>query len=467
MSAIIKNIQEDLIDFIDSNKSIDEIKCDEYISNNKKHINEIIYKILVSLSNIYRYHTVNLRDRVVNRIIIYLNHIIKYIIEVINNSKKVLNRITNYYKEELNKCNRITELYEGEYIDIKNKYVYYSSDNFIEYCENIIELKNIIDCGELDDLIEERRIVIKKLNNKDKLEKLKERERFHFANREDAVAQFNRQGIKYIDDDKNEYMNIYDDQFFNSEDYKIYKSLKKKMKELTRRKDKIIGLWSGCNDYKFTDYDALNFHIYFHRYLINRDTVYYLFEFNSKIISFFNSKNIFYREVIEDNFIVEDPVINIMREDDIDTFQDYISLNNLSVNKKVHEVDINNIFIYEDNIGCRDRFTLLELSCYYSATKIFKYILLNKNHNINELKICFELSLYTNNAEIIHILENEIKNNSIYNELALTICAKGFNNKIFEYILHKINKKDINKIRHNLYKRNMYNYIAEDILKDI
>lgn len=116
INNLMLNIQEDLINFIDFDILIEEINFE-----NDLYINEIIYKILITLSDISKHHNTINHDKLIDRIILYIDDARYFITKIMKSSQSTVNRIMNNLKK----------LFDG----------YISS---IDRLKNLKEYKNII-----------------------------------------------------------------------------------------------------------------------------------------------------------------------------------------------------------------------------------------------------------------------------------------------------------------------------------
>ena len=121
------------------------------------------------------------------------------------------------------------------------------------------------------------------------------------------------------------------------------------------------------------------------------------------------------------------PIISIIREDDINSLQSYISMNNYDIDQKIGRslFDVHVIL---------QKSTPLEISAFFGSLNCFKF-LLNKSKTIN-FKRLLSLSFSSGNYDIIHIIENECHDEKIKkNNECLYNAILYFNNDLIEYIL--------------------------------
>ena len=120
------------------------------------------------------------------------------------------------------------------------------------------------------------------------------------------------------------------------------------------------------------------------------------------------------------------PFAKIIREDDIDTFQEYVSQNNIRINGSINTgvYESCNLFAAETH-----EVTIIDYAAYYGSINIFKFLIMNGARVTNSTKIS---AIVGGNLEIIHILEQE---NSAFNQFCLTIAIIYNQNDIFDYLI--------------------------------
>lgn len=121
------------------------------------------------------------------------------------------------------------------------------------------------------------------------------------------------------------------------------------------------------------------------------------------------------------------PIVSIIRKDDTDSLQSYISMNNYNINLQIKRSLFDVHVILENS-------TALEISAFFGSIQCFKF-LLNKSKNINYKKL-LSFAFAGGNYDIIHIIENECHHEEIKkNNECLHNAILYFNNDLIEYIL--------------------------------
>ncbi|KAK8887616.1 hypothetical protein M9Y10_038668 [Tritrichomonas musculus] len=122
------------------------------------------------------------------------------------------------------------------------------------------------------------------------------------------------------------------------------------------------------------------------------------------------------------------PIVEFIKNDDLNSLQSYISLNNFDIDQKIKK-SLFDVHVILPNS------TPLEISSFFGSINCFKF-LINKSQNVNYRRL-LSLSFAGGNYDIIHIIEKEIhdiesmkKNNScLYNAILY------FHNDLIEYVI--------------------------------
>ncbi|OHS98965.1 hypothetical protein TRFO_34650 [Tritrichomonas foetus] len=114
-------------------------------------------------------------------------------------------------------------------------------------------------------------------------------------------------------------------------------------------------------------------------------------------------------------------IANIIRSDNIDEFQAYLSQTNIGINYIIP----NSIFEVSTFIK---HVTMLEYSAFYSSQNIFKFLLLNGAKITKKLP---EYAVAGGNYEIIHLCEQY---NCVFTEKSLAVAVEFHHNEIFDYL---------------------------------
>lgn len=114
-------------------------------------------------------------------------------------------------------------------------------------------------------------------------------------------------------------------------------------------------------------------------------------------------------------------LIELIKSDDISSFQEFISHTNVDINTKIN--------INSFKIDKTYNPSLIELSCFFGSLQIFKFLLMN---NATRWKMLPNYALAGGNYEIIHILEREnVKFDKIE---VISEAIKFHRNDVVEYL---------------------------------
>ena len=150
------------------------------------------------------------------------------------------------------------------------------------------------------------------------------------------------------------------------------------------------------------------------------------------------------KEGENDNYICE-----LIRKDSIDEFVQYVNKKNYSIGSTIESsIFETNSFLIKKQIESNEsqnKLTLIKYALFFGSFQIFKYLQLNGVEFTPEL---FKYAIHGKNAEIIHILEENQKNNQNEINEYLEESIKCHHNDITNYLLDKyfrIEEKDSNR----------------------
>lgn len=112
----------------------------------------------------------------------------------------------------------------------------------------------------------------------------------------------------------------------------------------------------------------------------------------------------------------------IIRNDDIDSFQSYVSKLNFNLNGNIPKSK------YEISFYLKSSTSLIEYAAFYGSLKIFKFLWMNNVHISDQLR---EFAVSGGNYEIVHILERKQVN---FDEDCLNKAIQYHHNEIARYI---------------------------------
>lgn len=122
------------------------------------------------------------------------------------------------------------------------------------------------------------------------------------------------------------------------------------------------------------------------------------------------------------------PLVQLIKEDKINEFQDFISKNNYNIE---NEIPQSHFEMHQILFNAKP----IEYAAFFGSINIFKF-LLNKDNNINFGNL-LEYAIAGGNIDIIHIIENESHDDDIKsNQRLLELAILYMNNELIEYIVH-------------------------------
>lgn len=508
ISIMMCSIQENIIDYINNNT--DKVTFGEIVFNGDYrvfdkyiNINEIVYRTLLTLSHLSKYFTTKNNEQITERIISYLSDIYEYIEHIIEKSNNKIYKILELHDQTIDtgvfdKLEIIEKLYDydeffnddlfrddsyhgsphefmedfydldeiGDWDRKRDQVTWYlkggvekdkSSFTLENYSLTIEDLIKYVDKGLINSLVEalEENKNIYKGIDRDIINRCD----IEIDTKED-MKKYNSDYNEYEDEFNDEYSEIdyfkmYDVDFYCCEGFNRYFHCNSRNAYLTTKKCLVLYWYELCKKYHVdNEMDVLNLYRTFNEYFVSDEVIQCLFKHNDKIIDFFDV------DKDKKNIIEENLLVDIIRNDDINKFQEYISLNNIPLNETIYSNQINNFYplLYSDI-----KYDLLSLSVYYGSIKIFKYIMLNNTEKIiNHTKI-IQLAIQSRNYEILHILVNELKvelNDITY----LRVAILTYDEKMFYYILNNYNHSEFIKIYNEIYGISN-NYIFDEKLK--
>ena len=127
------------------------------------------------------------------------------------------------------------------------------------------------------------------------------------------------------------------------------------------------------------------------------------------------------------------PIVQLIKDDNIDAFQDFISKNNYDIEKSIPHSSFE---IHIQLLNAKP----IEYAAYFGSINCFKFLLM-KDNNINYINLLV-FAFCGGNIDIIHIIENESHNESIKSNHKLLYCAILFmNNDLIDYVVHSYHIK--------------------------
>lgn len=135
-------------------------------------------------------------------------------------------------------------------------------------------------------------------------------------------------------------------------------------------------------------------------------------------------------------------VSKLIRDDDIENFQLFISNTNLDFDSKIQSS------VFESNTLINQMPTLIEYSAFFGSINIFKFLLLQleKQNYFNEdsekkLKKLYEYSIVGGCFEIIHIVEGINSNLNLIDRHCIKLAISYHQNKIADYLFENSDSK--------------------------
>lgn len=149
----------------------------------------------------------------------------------------------------------------------------------------------------------------------------------------------------------------------------------------------------------------------------------------------------------------ESYICQLIRQDLLDEFDEYINKSNTSLKSSIKPS------IYETNqFLIRKELTLIQYAAFYGSIKIFRYLLLN---NVELDKSLWLYAIHSNDAQLIHLLEENIKDvtNNDY-KIFYEEAAKCHHNNIADYFMNNFLDNQ------NLYVGQLMKYCNFNLVND-
>ena len=146
------------------------------------------------------------------------------------------------------------------------------------------------------------------------------------------------------------------------------------------------------------------------------------------------------------------PICKIIWEDLIDDFIIYLNKNNISIESIIYPS------IYETNeylIGKNPR--LIEYAAFYGSIQIFQYLKVNGARMYANI---YEYVVHSNNAEVFHIIQENVKYDSCLHSLKESI--KSHHNAVSKYIIENLFDGDFSDISLDIIKSFNYSVMNEN-----
>ncbi|OHT09620.1 hypothetical protein TRFO_21422 [Tritrichomonas foetus] len=118
-----------------------------------------------------------------------------------------------------------------------------------------------------------------------------------------------------------------------------------------------------------------------------------------------------------------DEIYQIIKEDDVNKLQEYISSKNFDINTTIPES-------YEEFHIMTKWIYLVQYAAYFGAIKCFKFLFMNQSHEFNDTII--EYAVAGGNFDIIHLIETKEE----YTSEHLNIAIEFMHDDLLDYIHH-------------------------------
>lgn len=147
---------------------------------------------------------------------------------------------------------------------------------------------------------------------------------------------------------------------------------------------------------------------------------------------------------IEDNNDLKfNQIIDILKNDELETFIDFVSMNEINIDLfkfSIDDLNINEKYLFLELFEKIEQISLIEFAVMFGSEFIFKYLIANKV-SIQNFSLISQLAVFSNNFNIIHILEDL---NVHYDFSSLKIAIKCHHKELTEYIFSNyINFKEL------------------------
>ena len=169
-----------------------------------------------------------------------------------------------------------------------------------------------------------------------------------------------------------------------------------------------------------------------------------LLEQNSNIFNNFNEN----RKIGENDSYI----CSLIREDSVEEFIAYVNRINLKLTTTIsHSIFETNIFLIE-----QEKTSLIEYSAFFGSIQIFQYLLFN---NVEPTPSLWLYAIHSNNAELIHLLEeNNVEPEDENYEIILLEAIKCHHNEIANYIKLNMIDQNIEKSKKMKFIEKVFDY---------
>ena len=147
-------------------------------------------------------------------------------------------------------------------------------------------------------------------------------------------------------------------------------------------------------------------------------------------------------------------ICELLREDKMNAFVDYVNRNDIKLRK--FEIELS---IFETNPLLYRKVSLIQYASFFGSINIFTYLILNRC-SIDESLLVY--ALHSNNVKLINLIENLVNFN---NEICLFESMQCHNIDLCEHFLSKMSDDDFDFVNLYAIKFHNYQYISDDLDK--
>ncbi|OHS97658.1 hypothetical protein TRFO_09381 [Tritrichomonas foetus] len=148
----------------------------------------------------------------------------------------------------------------------------------------------------------------------------------------------------------------------------------------------------------------------------------------------YNHRSFIYRTPKEEklnNLHTNSPIVNFIKEDDVDSLQDLINQKNLGVNDQIERG-------YDETDRSLYNCLPIHFAAYFGSVKCFKYLLNNTDQN--HFSSLLKYAVIGGNYDIIHLAEAKYQRTDAYSASKIMSCAIEYmRNDLIEYLTEALN----------------------------
>lgn len=168
---------------------------------------------------------------------------------------------------------------------------------------------------------------------------------------------------------------------------------------------------------------------------LNYISLYDIFKHNKRMLRYFLDKDMMIDSITFDYVIYKSDIEEIIDYDNVEKFVSYITVTNYDINGKIK------YYITERH----NKITIPELCVIKGAFQIFKYLVETAKITIDEPSALYHLSPFGGNAEIVHYIEDNMRDIR-YSDILFRNIMKSYNFDMLKYVNNIYPKELLNSV---------------------